>query len=108
MLDPRHSHDQKQTVALRLIYLGDPKPIPAIRAALRRIDDPDSSSVPAGLSREGAERSRMHLENRLLEALDSCGDPDIVDELKRHAATSREHDGFAARYLAMRGDLPRW
>jgi NADPH-dependent ferric siderophore reductase len=108
LLDPQHSHDQKRTVVLRLIFLGDPKAIPAIRAALRRISDPNSSSVPVGSTDEATELSRRHLENSLLQALDSCGDPELIDELNRVAATAATADNFATRYLATRDELPRW
>jgi hypothetical protein len=106
LLSPQHSPDMKSGVAIRLMLLGRPEAIPPLRAALARINDPESSTVPGGLPPRTVQIMRSNLENAILRALDACGDPQIVDELKRRADASPE--GFAAQWLAARDDLPRW
>jgi SMI1 / KNR4 family (SUKH-1) len=61
---------------------------------------------------EGAgviESERRGLQYCLLVALDSCGDPEIVDELETLIATGPPAlAGLVAQHLEARDDLPRW
>lgn len=105
LLDPRHSYRGKGHVARVLMWLGDPAAIPALRSALASIDDRQSSSAGSETPQD-AEVARSQLRWFLLLALDSCGDPEVLDELKRLAEGAP--DGFAARHLSSRSELPRW
>jgi hypothetical protein len=105
LVDPGESVPEKERVAWTLVLLGDRAAIPALREALDRLDDP-GSSAPSSLKPEDEAVSRARLEHYLLMALDSCGDPAVVDELNRRAAGAPE--GWAARYLDRRTKLPRW
>jgi hypothetical protein len=105
LVDPEQSVPVKEGIARTLVFMGDRAAISAIREALNRIDDPDSSA-PSDLKPQDEEISRTRLEHYLLMALDSCGDPDVIDELNRRAAEQPE--GSAARYIERRTKLPRW
>lgn len=105
LVDPEQSVPVKERVAWTLVRLGAAEAIPPLREALNRLDDPDSSA-PSDLKPQDEEISRARLEHYLLIALDSCGDPDVVEELNRRAA--RDPEGPAAGYLERRMKLPRW
>jgi hypothetical protein len=73
-----------------LVLLGDPKAIPALRAAYARAS---SEQVPL----------------MLVWALESCGDPWVVEELNRLVASgSQPEAGWAASVLDKHEQIVRW
>ena len=106
LCDPSRHQQDKARVAMHLGFLGDPRAVPMLRDALARVDDPASGTNPAGLSPHAIPVIREQLRYALVEALDSCGDPHVLEELERKAAL--DPSGRAAQYLKRRTTLPRW
>jgi hypothetical protein len=75
--------------AVWLRQIGSPRAIPAL---------------PSAYARQTGDRERT----LILLALDSCGDPAIIDELGRVIAAGGSLSSFAARTPRLRDTLPRW
>jgi hypothetical protein len=101
LVDPRQLPFADR-IAVTLGLIGDARALPALRRTLDGVDGLDISSLGAWTRPEDGENARRRYEHNLLIALDSCGDSEVVDELKRRAA--RSPDGFAAQYLARRDE----
>ena len=94
-------HGDADQAALRLVYLGDPAAIPALRATLDRCIRRPSPEPP--------DHERRQLASFLLRALDSCGDPNIEAELEKIIAEGPPDVVHLARqYLSSRDESPRW